>query len=94
MPRFRPRIRCQRQPATVRPRHYQQLRKQQVWHRARLKINPGHDPNNYKTKKRHPQPVTSAMHQNGTMNAVCDARYNGLDRLDAHARLWGGHLGR
>ena len=52
-----------------------------------VKITPAHDFNDYDMGNRHDLPMINVMNPNGTMNEVAGAKFEGLDRFEARAKI-------
>ena len=52
-----------------------------------VKITPAHDFNDYDMGSRHDLPMINVMNPNGTMNEVAGAKFEGLDRFEARAKI-------
>ncbi|MQW22978.1 MULTISPECIES: valine--tRNA ligase [unclassified Lactococcus] len=52
-----------------------------------VKITPAHDPNDFLVGQRHDLPMPNVMNADGTMNELCGADYNGLDRFEARKKV-------
>lgn len=52
-----------------------------------VKITPAHDPNDFLVGQRHNLPMPNVMNADGTMNALCGAEFDGLDRFEARKKV-------